>query len=74
MSFKKPSLPKKTEVPIHGLKSNKNYIVTNAVENILAAPKQMPEEKSWISKKDYGKIPDYLTQIKSNIESEYKMI
>jgi hypothetical protein len=36
-------VPKKDEIPIHGLKSNKNYIVTNAVENILAAPKVMPD-------------------------------
>jgi hypothetical protein len=56
------------------LKSSKNYIVTNAVENILAAPKTMPEETSWTAKQDYGKTPDYLTRIKESIESEYKMI
>ena len=37
-SFKEP-VPKKDEKPIHGLKSNKNFIVANAVENILSAPK-----------------------------------
>ena len=46
-----------------GLRSNKNYIITNAVENILTAPKSMPEEQSWIGKKDYGRTPDYLTRI-----------
>ena len=30
---------KKDEKPIHGLVSDKNFIVANAVENILAAPK-----------------------------------
>jgi hypothetical protein len=54
-----------------GLKSNKNFIVTNAVENILAAPKILPEEKSWITKKDFGKTPDYLVRIKDHISSEY---
>ena len=37
-SVKEP-VPKKDEKPIHGLKSNKNFIVANAVENILSAPK-----------------------------------
>jgi len=56
-------VPKKDEKPIMGLRSNKNFIVTNAVENILAAPKTMPEEPSWTSKRDYGRVPDYLTRI-----------
>ena len=33
---KKPPVPKKDEKPIQGLVSDKNYIVANAVENILA--------------------------------------
>ena len=36
---KRPPVPKKDEKPIMGLVSDKNYIVANAVENILAAPK-----------------------------------
>lgn len=35
----KVPVPKKDERPIHGLVSDKNFIVANAVENILAAPK-----------------------------------
>ena len=35
-TFKKPAVPKKDEKPIHGLVSDKNFIVANAVENILA--------------------------------------
>ena len=35
-SDKKPDVPKKDEKPIMGLVSDKNYIVANAVENILA--------------------------------------
>jgi hypothetical protein len=34
--FKKASVPKRDEKPIHGLVSDKNFIVANAVENILA--------------------------------------
>ena len=33
---KKPAIPKKDEKPIMGLVSEKNYVVANAVENILA--------------------------------------
>ncbi|CAD8062942.1 unnamed protein product [Paramecium sonneborni] len=70
----RPPVPKKDEKPIHGLKSNKNYIVTNAVENILSAPKQIVDEKPWTEKKDYGKVPDYLTKIQQSISSEYEII
>jgi hypothetical protein len=34
---KKPAIPKKEEKPIMGLVSEKNFIVANAVENILAS-------------------------------------
>jgi hypothetical protein len=37
--IKRAPVPKKDEKPIMGLVSDKNYIVANAVENILAAPK-----------------------------------
>ena len=33
---KKSAVPKRDEKPIHGLVSDKNFIVANAVENILA--------------------------------------
>ena len=34
--MKKEAVPKRDEKPIHGLVSDKNFIVANAVENILA--------------------------------------
>lgn len=40
----------------------------------MAAPKTMPEEMSWTSKRDYGKVPEYLKYIQQSIESEYQMI
>ena len=51
---KKDSVPKVGEKPIMGLKSNKNYILTNAVENILSNPKMKAEETDWTKKKNYG--------------------
>ena len=58
---KKVPVPKKDEKPIMGLVSDKNFIVSNAVENILAAPK-LPSnnEKDFLKKKNYGKVPKYL--------------
>ena len=55
---KKVPVPIKDEKPIMGLVSDKNFIVSNAVENILAAPK-LPanSNKDYLKKKNYGKVP-----------------
>jgi hypothetical protein len=37
---RKPAVPKKDEKPIYGLKSSKNFIVSNAVENILSGKRE----------------------------------
>ncbi len=69
---KKPAVPKKDEKPIMGLVSDKNYIVANAVENILAAPKlPVNKDKDYLKKKNYGNCPKYLQKIKNEIEDEY---
>ena len=73
--FKKPEVPKRDEKPIMGLVSDKNFIVSNAVENILAAPK-LPKnnDKDYLKKKNYGKVPKYLQKIKGEIDDEYQMV
>jgi len=72
---KKANVPKRDEKPIQGLVSDKNFIVANAVENILAAPK-LPanKDKDFLKKKAYGKTPKYLTNIKNEIEDEYNLV
>jgi len=72
---KKVNVPKKDEKPIMGLVSDKNFIVSNAVENILAAPK-LPSnnERDFLKKKNYGKVPKYLQTIKKEIEDEYQLV
>jgi len=47
-------VPKVAEKPIMGLKSNKNFVVSNAVDAILSAPKVIKEDTKWVEKKDYG--------------------
>jgi hypothetical protein len=72
---KKAAVPKKDDKPIMGLTSDKNYIVANAVENILAAPKiKENQEKDYTKKRDYGKQPKYLQKIKKEIDQEYEMV
>lgn len=57
-----------------GIKSNKNFIVNNAVENILSTGKRAPTDINWLKKQDYGRIPDYIHNVKENITNEYKLI
>lgn len=72
---KRQPVPKKDEKPIHGLVSDKNFIVANAVENILAAAKlPASKERDFLKKKTYGKTPNYMTKIKNEIEDEYNLV
>merc|ERR1719149_224438 len=61
--------PRRDEIPVMNLVTSKNFIVANAVETILAAPKKPAQ-----SKEDYGKVPKYLSQIKNDINDEYEYI
>jgi hypothetical protein len=71
-----PAVPKASEAgPIMNLVTSKNFVVANAVETILAAPKKVTDgAKDYLSKEDYGKVPKYLTQIKHDIDAEYDYI
>lgn len=67
--------PKRGEVPVMNLVTNKNFIVANAVETILAQPRKIKDNtKDYLSKEDYGKVPKYLTHIKKDIQAEYDYI
>jgi len=71
----KAPVPLRDERPIHGLVSDKNFIVANAVENILAAPKLAgAKDSDYLKKKNYGAVPQYLTKIKNEIEDEYNLV
>ena len=71
----KAAVPKKDEKPIMGLTSDKNYIVSNAVENILAAPKVKDNlGRDYTKKKNFGKTPGYLKKIKNEIDQEYELV
>jgi hypothetical protein len=53
----------------------KNFIVANAVDAILSAPKlRETKEKDFTKKKNYGKCPGYLQKIKKEIDEEYELV
>ena len=55
-------------------KPTKNFITSNAVENILAVPKRPQEAVDWLKKPNYGTVPPYLQKIKKEIMDEYEYI
>jgi len=72
---RKPSVPRLEERPVMGIQTAKNFITANAVEAILQVPQGLGEtEPNYLAKADYGKVPDYLGQVKEEIRRENEMI
>ncbi|CAD8068991.1 unnamed protein product [Paramecium primaurelia] len=67
----KPLVPRSIEKPTMGLQSNRNFIATNKIDVILKSPRQQQEDTNWLTKKDYGQIPLYLSQIKDQLQQSY---
>ena len=62
-------------MPHKHAQTEKNYITANAVDSILRVPSISVEKTAdYLSKPDYGKVPDYLTEVKSEIKEENAMI
>lgn len=73
-TFKEP-VPKRTDRPIMGLTTNKNFISTNAREAILTVPKKVKSNPvRYIEKPDFGKVPEYLEKVKEEVKQEYDYI
>lgn len=71
----KPAIPDKSDRPVVGITTNKNFVTANAVEAILMEPRQpKPGEPNYLLKEDYGKVPDYLTLVKEEVRRENEMI
>jgi hypothetical protein len=67
----KPPLPNPNDPPLMGIKSDKDYVVSNAVEVIIAAPKNVCADRTnYLMKADYGKIPKYMKKIRKELEIE----
>ena len=71
----KAPIPDKTDRPVIGITTNKNFVTANAVEAILMEPRQpKPGEPNYLLKEDYGKVPDYLALVKEEVRRENEMI
>ena len=69
--IRKPPIPSINDRPLQGLKSNKNYILSNAIDNILMKPRKIRNNScEEIHHKFYGKIPDYITKFRLQKENE----
>jgi len=72
---RRAAVPPKGERPIMGITTTKNFVTANAVEAILQAPKPTGNmELNYMKKEDFGKVPEYLTQVKEEIKRENEMI
>ena len=71
----KEAVPSRTEMPIMGLKTSKNFIKCNALEIILTEPTSKgKKEVNYLKKESYGKVPDYLHQVKDEVMKEKDLI
>ena len=68
--IKKPAVPTVNDAPIFGLKTEKNFIIANAVENILMPPKKRNFSIDKPFHKYYGKVPDYIKKYRLSHENE----
>ena len=67
----KPSVPTRNEKPVMGLVSDKNFVMSNAVEAIVTAPKRTVKEPTLaVNNPNFGKVPKYLEKKKVERERE----
>ena len=68
------AVPKRTDKPVMGLSTQKDFVISNAVDNIMMEPRKAPPPPVRYSQRPgFGKKPEYLTQIKDAIDTEYQM-
>ena len=69
-NVKKPPVPSLKDSPIFGLKTNKNFIIANAVDNILMKPKERTLNTDRPYHKYYGRVPDYIKKLRLKHQNE----
>lgn len=68
-------VPKSSDPPVMGLKTDKDFVTANAVDAICMQPRNVPvEAKLAIHKKDMGKAPAYLTTMKARLNEEKEWV
>jgi len=73
---KKPSAPSRFDLPIMGLKTDKCFITSNALEAITMKLQRStdPNQGEFMKFDGYGKVPSYLTKAKEDILREQKIV
>lgn len=67
----KQSVPSRDDKPVMGLKTEKNFVMSNAVEAIVTAPKRATVEQPLaMTRPSFGKTPSYLHGIKQQLQME----
>eukprot|EP00756_Hemistasia_phaeocysticola_P032205 Hpha_TRINITY_DN16397_c1_g1::TRINITY_DN16397_c1_g1_i2::g.62502::m.62502 len=75
MTDKRQAVPRRIEKPVMGLRTEKNFVVANAVENILTACKKPPAEPlRATSLPEFGKTPRYLQRVKQQLVEEAELV
>lgn len=66
----RPAVPARTEKPVMGLASSKNFVAENAKEIASLHPPRPMAETRAVDLPDFGKVPQYLRDIKHGIDEE----
>lgn len=72
----KPDVPLRSERPVMGMKTDKNFVVANAVENTMAVPTKAapaPQPRA-TDREDFGKVPQYISEIKQDLNARKQLI
>lgn len=72
----KPDIPNRYDKPVMGLKTDKNFVVANAVENTLAIPAaSVPAAQPRATdRSDFGQVPVYLQEINAEIRERREAV
>eukprot|EP00824_Muranothrix_gubernata_P010992 TRINITY_DN24136_c0_g1_i2.p2 TRINITY_DN24136_c0_g1~~TRINITY_DN24136_c0_g1_i2.p2 ORF type:complete len:191 (+),score=49.89 TRINITY_DN24136_c0_g1_i2:28-573(+) len=67
---RKAPVPKRGEGPIQGLQAEKDFVLANKLEAMLAEPPRSQAEADWTKKPEYGQRPAYLDSVAKEIREE----
>lgn len=72
---RREKVPGRDEKPVYGLVSDKNYIIANAIENILSSANiKEPPSEGFMKTEGYGKTPEYVKTIQREMADEEEKV
>jgi len=71
----KAAVVKRTEKPVMGLTTDRNFVQANALEAVHTQPPRRPQtEELPTQRPTFGKVPPYLKKIKQHVDEEYAVL